>query len=510
MKSDLPWLGTATQPDFTAAEQTTVADDPRRLEEVIYELVHHLEGMFLWNHPRSQINVVAPPSIASAVGVLLAALYNPNLCSDESSRNVALAEAEVSAMMARMIGYDPHESAGFFTFGGTGANFYAAKIGLEKALPGTQEHGLTEPAVLVASAQSHYCRMNVAGWLGIGEKNAIQVPTSLDNAIRLDLLEAELRELLHAKRKIACIVATMGTTDAFGIDDLAAIVRLRDELAKEYELDYVPHIHADAVIGWAWSVFNDYPFEENPLGFRPRTLRALAKAGTRLRHLGKADSIGVDFHKTGFASYMSSLFLVRRRQDLSLITRDKAKMPYLFQTGHYHPGMLTLETSRSGTGPMSALANLLLLGKNGFRSLLGHLVDISEVLREELEGHTSTTVLNGENVGTVTLFRAYPDDVDTFTIKDRERTDPGYADRVRFHNDFNRKLFDYLYADAMAGDGVFISITDCYRRTDYGLPVNALKSYILSPFADEGNVRKLVAKVIELRKRVQEEMVGPG
>lgn len=508
-KSDLPWLGEAGENDFSAAETMRLDADPRPLEEVISRLVEHLEGMYLWNHPRAQINVVAPPSIASVIGVLLAALYNPNLCSEESSRKVALAEAEVAAIVASLVGYDPQRSAGLFTFGGTGANLYGVKIGLEKALPGTMETGLADSAVILASGQSHYCRLSLAGWLGLGERNALTVPTALDNAIRVDLLEERLREVLRSGKRVAAIIATMGTTDAFGIDDLAAIVALRDKLAREYALDYVPHVHADAVIGWAWSVFNDYPFEQNPLGFRPRTVRALARAGTRLKALHLADSISVDFHKTGFASYMASLFLVKDRGDLALVTRDRAKMPYLYQTGHYHPGQMTLETSRPGTGPLAALANLLLLGKNGFRTLLGHLVELSEVLREELEGHETTTVLNGENVGTVTLFRAYPDDVDTFTIKERERTDPAYAERVQFHNHFNRRLFECLYADAMAGEGVFISMTDCYRHTDYGLPINALKSYLLSPFTEESHVRKLVERVLEVRKRVQAELVSP-
>lgn len=504
-KSDLPWLGKGGEADFSAAEHSRIGEQPRRLEEVIPDLVDHLDGMFLWSHPRAQINVVAPPSIASVIGVLLSAMHNPNLCSEESSRKVALAEAEASAMVARLVGYDPARSAGLFTFGGTGASLYAGKIGLEKAVPGTMDKGLAEPAVLIASSQSHYARYSVAGWLGLGQKNVISIATTIDNAMRIDLYEEKLRELFASGTKVACILATMGTTDAFGIDDLEIMVSLRDRLAKEYRLDYLPHVHADAVIGWAWTVFNDYDFEANALGFRPRTLRALAKACLRIKHLDKADSIGIDFHKTGFASYMSSLFLVRDRHDFATITRDREKMPYLFQTGHYHPGKMTLETSRPGTGPMAALANLLLLGKNGFRALLGHLVEMAEVLREELEGHRSTTVLNGDNVGTVTLFRAYPDDVDTFTIKDRERTDASFTDRVREFNEFNRRVFEGLQADAMEGDGVFISMTDCYRETDHGEPINALKSYILSPFADEENIAKLVAKVLEVRRRVQKD-----
>ena len=91
-------------------------------------------------------------------------------------------------------------------------------------------------------------------------------------------------------------------------------------------------------------------------------------------------------------------------------------MPYLFQSGHYHPGKYTLETTRSGAAPMAALANLLLFGKDGLRSLLGHLVTMAESLRDHLNGHPATTVLNRESFGLVTLFRVYPDGVDMFIV----------------------------------------------------------------------------------------------
>ncbi|MGC3968872.1 MAG: hypothetical protein QM775_16340 [Pirellulales bacterium] len=93
-----------------------------------------------------------------------------------------------------------------------------------------------------------------------------------------------------------------------------------------------------------------------------------------------ADSIGIDFHKTGYAPYISSLFLVQQCADFGLIARDRDSMPYLYQSGSYHPGMYTLETSRSGTGPMAALATMLMLGREGFRTLLGHIVEMAEVL----------------------------------------------------------------------------------------------------------------------------------
>ncbi len=411
-------------------------------------------------------------------------------------------------MVAELVGYDPQHAGGVFTFGGTGTLLYGAKIGLEKAVPGAGQQGLREDAVIIASQQSHYSCLNIASWLGLGQHNVVSVPTDWDNSIQLPALETAIRETVAAGKKIAAIVATMGTTDAFGIDDLRAVDALRRRLADELSLVYLPHLHADAVIGWAWSVFNDYDFETNPLAFRGRTVRALASAQHDIGHLHLADSIGVDFHKTGYTPYNSSLVLVRDGRDFNLIARSRDTMPYLYQSGEHHPGMYTLETSRSGIGSMAALANLLLLGKEGYRALLGHAVEMAEVLREQIEAHPNLTVLNGENVGPVTLFRAYPDGVDTFDVKDRERSDRNYRQEVLAHNEYNRRIFDRVHAEALTGRGVTISLTNCYRQSDFGDPIVALKSYVLSPFADQGRMQSIVKHVLAARDIVDAESAG--
>jgi L-2,4-diaminobutyrate decarboxylase len=100
------------------------------------------------------------------------------------------------------------------------------------------------------------------------------------------------------------------------------------------------------------------------------------------------------------------------------------------------------------------------------------------------------------------LFRVYPDDVDTWTIKQRERTDPSARDELLAYNEYNRRIFHDLHEQAMAGKGVRISMTDCYRHTDYGEPIVALKSYMLSPFIDEADVESLVAAVLQARLRI--------
>jgi glutamate/tyrosine decarboxylase-like PLP-dependent enzyme len=459
--------------------------------------------MFIWGHPRAQINVVPSPTIPSIIGGLLPSIYNPNLVSEESSRQVSLAEVEAIAMTAALVGYDPAAADGVFTFGGTGTLLYGAKIGLEKAVPDLRKKGLHTPAVIVCSDRAHYACVTVANWLGLGEDNLVQIATTDDNQMELDALASTLHDLVQDGRRIACIVSTMGTTDAFGLDDLAGIVKVRDAIVHEHGLDYVPHVHADAVIGWAWSVFNDYDFEANPLGFRHRTVRALAGTARRIRHLALADSIGVDYHKTGFAPYVSSAFILRDGRDFTHLTRRAEETPYIFQSGTRHPGRYTLETTRPGNGPLAAIANLRLFGRRGLQALLGHVVTMAEALRDQLEGHAATTVLNGDNFGPVTLFRVYPDGVDTFSMPQQERTDPACRDLLRKHNDYNRRIFELIQADALEGRGVVISLTDSYRMTDYGEPINALKSYILSPFSDDQHVTAVLDSIWKARRELE-------
>jgi glutamate/tyrosine decarboxylase-like PLP-dependent enzyme len=505
LKGDLPLLGKTIPVDYSAGRKARLSERASTIEEVTADLVHYLEGMTLFGHPATQQNVVPPPSIPSLIGVLLASLYNPNLAWDEYSRLVALAEVETTAQTARLLGYDAEKAGGVFTFGGTGTTLSGVRIGLEKACPGTMSNGLHDDVVIFASDAAHSCRYSIAGWMCLGSKSLVTIPTNERNEIDLDSLARSARSALQEGKRIAAFIATMGTTDAFGLDDLEGIVTLRDHLVQEFSLSYAPHVHADAVIGWAWAVFNDYDIEANPLGFRRRTVRALAGAcRRRISHLALADSVGIDFHKTGFAPYISSLFLVKQAEDFRLISRTPELMPYLYQFGDYHPGRFTLETSRAGTGVLAALANLKLFGIEGLRATLGHMVEMARLLREHLEGHEAITVLNRDNLGTVNIFRVYPPGVDTFHVPAREFTDPGFAASLRKHNDYNRRVSEYVHAEAMAGRGVVLSLTDCYRTTSYGEPIVGLKSFILSPFVDEEHVEIVVRKVLEAQQHVKE------
>jgi L-2,4-diaminobutyrate decarboxylase len=54
----------------------------------------------------------------------------------------------------------------------------------------------------------------------------------------------------------------------------------------------------------------------------------------------------------------------------------------------------------------------------------------------------------------------------------------------------------------LQGHGVVISLTDCYRSSDYGEPISALKSYILSPFSDEQHVTAVLESIWKARREL--------
>src|SRR4051812_19420832 len=58
MKSAKPLLGRPEELDYAAARRLRMAETPQTLEQVTQRLAEHLSGMFIFGHPRSQINVV--------------------------------------------------------------------------------------------------------------------------------------------------------------------------------------------------------------------------------------------------------------------------------------------------------------------------------------------------------------------------------------------------------------------------------------------------------------------
>ena len=175
--------------------------------------------------------------------------------------------------------------------------------------------------------------------------------------MRVDLLEEALNKTIAAGSKIGCIFATMGTTDAFGLDPLKEIVELRNKI--EAKVDYSIHIHADAVIGWPYLTFKNDAAVNGLSDNLQHSIRYIVSKMTELQY---ADSVGIDFHKTGWGPYLCSAFVVKNNGDFSLLEKFKNDMPYLYHGDGYQPGTFTLESSRPNYA-QKALVNMMALGK---------------------------------------------------------------------------------------------------------------------------------------------------
>ncbi len=509
LKSQRTFLGQRKPLDYAGARKFRVGKDMGDTRRTIRETAHYLEGQFTWSHPDVH-RLHGSATSVSVIGQLYGALVDPNTVWDDLSYKVAEAEVRVSAMCAALVGYDADKALGLFTFGGTGTTLYGIKLGAERAQPGLFNEGLRQPLRVFGSEAAHYAKLSSAAWLGLGSQAAVSVPTGEDNAIDLAALEKALRASIEKGERIAAIVVTMGSTDAFGVDDIEAVHALRLRLAQEYRLDYLPYLHADAVIGWAYSVFNDYDFGANPLEIPAAAAGALQKVRARMRHLALADSLGIDFHKSGYTPYASSLFLASDAQLLNPVRRDKVAMPYLFQFGEYDPGIYTLECSRSGGPVLAALANLLLLGKDGFRGLLSHCVQMAELMRQRARELPWLTVLNTENHGAVVVIRVYPDGVDSDSAYRAESGDPGQRAALQAHNRFNEAVYQHTREAAEAGDSPVFVQTNRYRSTSYGEPVVGIKFFTLSAFTDPESIDHALAALVQARQKARATLARNG
>jgi L-2,4-diaminobutyrate decarboxylase len=505
MKSKAPFLGERRENDYEAARNAKLDDGMKSVEDVITILMEYLNGGDLWAHPLSQMNVTPPVSLPALIGNLITGILSPNITWDEASRKFAEVEVEVSSLVSEMVGYDKNRSIGMSIYGGSGAVLYGVKMMLAKACPDAAENGLREDVKIITSDVAHSCRYNAVDWLGIGKKNLVTIPTDEDNSMLLEELKEEVFGILDRGEKLGGFICTMGTTDAFGIDNISFIAGLRDHVVKKYNLDYRPHIHADAVIGWAYTVFNDYNFEKNHLGFSKETLKSIYDTFLGMENIRLADSVGVDFHKTGYTQYISTLFLLKDKNDLNHISRSKADIPYIYQTGNYHPGLYTLELSRAASGVFSALANLRFLGKDGFRVLLSHPVEMANILRKKLREEKSTTLLNRYNYGPVTLFRVYPEGVDAEEQYQREILNEN-SEELLYYNKFNNAFYMRMREESRKGKVAVLSETSQYRKASSGEPINAIKSYILTPFVEPETLESLFETIMEIKKEVEKTL----
>jgi L-2,4-diaminobutyrate decarboxylase len=444
-------------------------------------------------------NVKGPANYASLVGALACLLKNPNLCVDTYSQRSNELEVKAITALANLVFYHTESPWGVFTMGGTISNLYGGKLGIEKVLPGAMQTGVRNYRLAgIVSQAAHYSNATLAGWLGMGTENLHAVPTDRSLAIRLDLLAEKLDALYAEQIRVAFIIATFGGTDAFGIDDIAAIRRLIEEKARAWNMP-VPHLHADAAVGWALCFLDEYDLQENPFQLEAETLPLIAAAQKHCQGFRHADSVTIDFHKMGWGHYPASAFIVNRRADLQHLFRSKHEMPYFAEAEYRRdPALFTLECSRAAIGPYSVMASLNGLGLIGCRMLVANALEMAHLLKKRLGRLDYCKVLNGETIGTSVVWWVLSKGRNAAEIFDRLENGQLSSEEYQRYTAEVRRLFDKREAALDPTQDARLSFTNNMGYCPHGLELPAWKAVFFNPKTDAAVIERLIYSIEEL------------
>ncbi|MGG3523208.1 pyridoxal-dependent decarboxylase [Bacillus pseudomycoides] len=464
------------------------------MSEVMEELNQFMNG-----HPYPNkyylSNAVPLPSIPSLLGTMTMALLNGNGVWDVYGPGAAEAEVKVVSMLSKLIGYNPHNSGGYTTWGGQGCVFSSLRLAIAKQFPLAKEHGVPQNVYCFASENAHYSLLKSAEATGIGTNHLIKVKTDpYTNSMDIEDLEDKMINVIENGGIPLYILATMGSTDTFTIDDIEKIKDSAESIQKKYKLKPI-YIHADSAMGGFYGFFNNYNFEENPLSFEPNVKDALQLVQGKMQYMSLADSVCFDFHKLGQTPYTSSILIVKNHTDLQLMDIEQNDTPYLGNRsyGSYHTGY-TLECSRAGSSiPM--YINLLAFGIEGYQKLLANYVRVNLLFREKLrKALPQVAITNDFTYGPITTFRLYMNG-DGQVNWEKERTGLATQEEIEDTNRLNIELFNYLGKNRdqiFFGDTTRSCVVDVINSCDRK-PISTLKFFSISPYTNVECLDEIVA-----------------
>jgi len=461
-----------------AKKEFIISKIPQEITSLYKNVAPYFSDCINWKSPRTQFNIT-PPTIISAVATsALVNLINPNMVWDVASGGFAKLERDIASYLSSLVEWKDN-SSGIFTFGGTGTDMYAIKIGINKADKNSLRTGV-KGTYVISNDESHSCHINICNWLGIGADNCVRLTTSKEGVVDAAKVLESTEKILKENNKIACIILNGGTNFNGMIDPIFDVSKGIEELKKKYNLDYKPHIHADSVIGWVFLLFKGYDFKKNELNFPNTINKKLEAVYDKLKDISFADSFGVDFHKTGFCPYISSIFITRDKKDWELISLDENLFTHQsFNFGEYKPGQFTLETSRSANGPVMAYVALNALGIEGIQKILAHFLYLAEDLRGRINNSDSFENCNPNALGWATLFivrnSKNPCSYDELYKTENETI-------ITKSNKFQKGFYDSLvkkYNNKLPWN---IGFAKCYKKNQYNFSISALKNYPMSPF----------------------------
>jgi glutamate/tyrosine decarboxylase-like PLP-dependent enzyme len=196
-----------------------------------------------------------------------------------------------------------------------------------------------------------------------------------------------------------------------------------------------------------------------------------------------------DFHKLGQTPYITSLFLVKNRENLKYVDLDAAETPYVGNRGYgsYHTGY-TLECSRMGSA-LAIYASLLAFGIEGYQELLANYIRVNITFRKTLLKEISNVVITNE-ISPITTFRFYPEE----TKWNDELNGRLTIEEISEINQFNDEFAEVIGAER---DTVFFGNTKKQRlvkaaNSSKRISLYAHKFFAISPYTTIEEVDRYV------------------
>ena len=225
--------------DVRARLQTSLPMDPAPLDEVYGEYRENVATYAMGNvHPRFWGWYMGASNFTGALGDFLAAVEGSNL--GGGNTGAAQVEQQVVDWLKEIAGF-PKSASGTLTSGGSMANLVAHTVirnlaaGYDVRKEGIA--GLKKPLRFYASDQVHSCHQKALETLGLGAKALVEVASDDHQRMRIDALEAAIKEDRANGLQPACVIGTAGTTNTGAIDDLTAIADICEREGIWFHVD---------------------------------------------------------------------------------------------------------------------------------------------------------------------------------------------------------------------------------------------------------------------------------
>ncbi|TMK22097.1 MAG: aspartate aminotransferase family protein [Actinobacteria bacterium] len=410
-------------------------------------------------HPRFMGYVTGAGTIPGAVADLLASALNQNLGGWRHSPAATEIELHLTKWFAARFGL-PKTAGGMITSGGSMATFTSLKVARDRRAGwDVRQRGLREGArmVLYASTESHAVVRRAADMLGLG-MDAVR-PVAVDAAFRMRA--GGLRDTIVADRLAGlqpfAVVATAGTTATGAIDPLPEIAGI----CREEGL----WLHVDAAYGGAAVLADD---------LRPR-----------LRGIEHADSIAFDPHKWMSTPHPGGCVLLRDLADAfdsfhlaaSYTVEDRERTGGTFDFGSHGP-----QWSRAFTA-FKIWLSLLAHGAGPYGRRISHEAALARRMGELVVQHEELELATPVSLS-VCCFRYVPAGLA-----------PDAAGREAYLDHLNERIMTEVQVDGRA----YCSNALLRRRF-------FLRACIVNFRTEEPDVRALVDVVIEIGRRLDDEM----